>query len=114
MCSSDLRDDSAALESGAARLLELSTEGLRQGSLRTDLLALAQPALRRRALRRWLAEQRGDLRRLELVHVRAVEDLLVANRGGRTAELPGGSKVTYSRGVLQFTANPRTLAAGKT
>jgi tRNA(Ile)-lysidine synthase len=110
-----LRDDSDALESAAKRLLELSTaDGVSEGAeLRTDLLASARPALRRRTLRLWLGEQRGDLRRLELVHIRAVENLLVGNRGGRTVELPGGSKVSRTRGLLVFTARPRTSAAAK-
>lgn len=110
-----LRDDSDALESAAKRLLELSTAGgvIEGIELRTDLLASARPALRRRALRLWLGEYRGDLRRLELVHIRAVENLLVGNRSGRTVELPGGSKVSRTRGLLVFAANPRTSAAGK-
>ena len=122
-----LRDDSDALESAAERLLELSIAGgvIEGIELRTDLLASARPALRRRALRLWLGEQRGDLRRLELVHIRAVENLLVGNRGGRTVELPGGSTVSRTRGLIAFkgpaanagrsdkTANPRTSAAGK-
>jgi len=103
-----LRDDSDALESAAARLLELSAaDGAGQRTrLRTDLLAAARPALRRRALRRWLSQQRGSLRRLELVHIRAVENLLVGNRGGRTAELPGGSTVCRSGGFVIFTGRP--------
>lgn len=109
-----LRDDSEALESAAARLLELSNEeGETEAELRIDLLAAARPALRRRALRRWLAERRGDLRRLELVHIRAVEGLLAGNRGGRTVELPGGSTVSRSRGVLRFAPNPRTSVRRK-
>jgi tRNA(Ile)-lysidine synthase len=124
-----LRDDSDALESAAKRLLELSiAEGVIEGiELRTDLLASARPALRRRTLRLWLGQRRGDLRRLELVHIRAVENLLVGNRGGRTVELPGGSTVSRRRGLLAFkgspatptgrgsdkTAGPRTSTAGK-
>jgi len=95
-----LRDDSRALDSAAQRLLELSTDNsAKRHQLRTDLLADAPPALRRRALRLWLEQGRGDLRRLELVHVRAVENLVTQNRGGRTIELPGGrqspAKVAY-------------------
>jgi len=110
-----LRDDSDALESAAGRLLELSVDGtLKRTELRVDLIAAARPALRRRALRRWLAQQRGDLRRLELVHIRAVENLLAGERGGRIVELPGGSTVARARGRLAFKAKPRTLAARKT
>ncbi|HVG30481.1 MAG TPA: tRNA lysidine(34) synthetase TilS [Pyrinomonadaceae bacterium] len=61
--------------------------------LRVGALAAAMPAVRRRALREWLARARGDLRRVELAHVVAVEKLLEGGRGGRVAELPGGGRV---------------------
>jgi len=111
-----LRDDSRALESAAERLLELSNpDGSKnQTSLSTDLLATARPALRRRALRRWLAAQRGDLRRLELAHIRPVENLLVGDRGGRLVELPGGATVSRSRQLLFFAPKIRTSASKKT
>ena len=108
-----LRDDAEALESAAERLLELSREDEAEG-LRTDLLADACPALRRRALRRWLSEERGDLRRLELVHIRAVEGLLNGHQGGRTVELPGGAAVRRHGGQLVFMAKSRTRAKRKT
>jgi tRNA(Ile)-lysidine synthase len=105
-----LRDDSSALEQGAGRLLELSLEpelaavdGEGAGNLlRIDLLALAPPALRRRALRHWLGRCRGDLKRLELVHIVALERLLLNGGGGRTIELPGGTTVTRKLGLLKF------------
>ncbi|HEX6188549.1 MAG TPA: tRNA lysidine(34) synthetase TilS [Pyrinomonadaceae bacterium] len=104
-----LRDDSRALDSAAQRLLELSTDGsAKRHELRTDLLADAPPALRRRALRLWLEKRRGDLRRLELVHVRAVENLVTQNRGGRTIELPGGATVSSKRGLLTFNLRTST------
>jgi tRNA(Ile)-lysidine synthase len=111
-----LRDDSEALDSAAERLLELSNaDGPGKGNqLRIDLLASARPALRRRTLRLWMAKHRGDLRRLELAHIRAVENLLVGDRGGRRVELPGGSIVSRARGRLIYAANPRTSTARKT
>ena len=108
-----LRDDSRALDSAARRLLELSKDkSAKPHQLRTDLMADAPPALRRRALRLWLAQRRGDLRRLELVHVRAVENLVTQDRGGRTIELPGGSTVSRKGGLLSFSAktSPNTKA----
>jgi tRNA(Ile)-lysidine synthase len=106
-----LRDDSSALDRGAERLLELSLEtdlaavdGKGAGNvLRIDLLSLAPRALRRRALRLWLGRCRGDLKRLELVHIVALERLLLNEGGGRTIELPGGGKVTRKLGLLKFT-----------
>lgn len=67
-------------------------------------LADAPPALRRRALRRWLSIARGDARRLEMVHLLAVEGLLEGDSGGRTVELPKGARVVRRRGRLEFEA----------
>jgi len=66
------------------------------------VLAGAPPALRRRALRQWLSNARGGTRRLEMVHLLAVEKLLEGNAGGRTAELPSGGKVRRRRNRLEF------------
>ncbi len=107
-----LRDDSAALDAWAARLLEearaglpASPEGAEERAappLRVAVLAAAEASPRRRALRLWLARGRGDLRRVELAHVLAVENLLEGTRGGRVAELPGGARVERRRGLLLF------------
>jgi tRNA(Ile)-lysidine synthase len=75
------------------------------GSLSVSLLARAPVALRRRALRLWIAAGRGGLRRLELVHLMGVEKLLVGDRGGRVAELPGGGFVERRRGRLHLHVN---------
>jgi hypothetical protein len=59
-------------------------------------------AVRRRALREWILRSRGNLNRLEMVHLVAVEGLLKGERGGRVAELPGGMTVTRKRGMLEL------------
>ena len=105
-----LREDTMALESAAARLLELASDGghvsgnskIGATTLRLDLLIMADPALRRRALRQWLGRCRGNLRRLERVHILAVENLLFGDRGGRVIELPGGSKVSRKSGLIRY------------
>jgi tRNA(Ile)-lysidine synthase len=97
-----LREDSAALDQAASRLLELATEDGAGSRLRIDLLALAPTALRRRALRQWIEKCRGDLKRIERVHVLAVESLLFGDRGGRVIELPGGAKVRRRQKCLLF------------
>jgi tRNA(Ile)-lysidine synthase len=105
-----LREDSMALDQGASRLLELSIEPdsgpsdrKKTGTLlRLDLLSAAVPALRRRALRLWIGRCRGDLKRLERVHIVALEKLLLGDRGGRVIELPGGARVSRKRGLLQY------------
>ena len=104
------REDTMALESAAARLLELASDSGRVSrnskpvvaALRLDLLVMADPALRRRALRQWLGRCRGNLRRLERVHILAVENLLLGDRGGRVIELPGGSKVSRKSGLIRY------------
>lgn len=103
-----LGDDQAALELEASKLLATAGGGAGQGDetaaqpLCIDALRSAPPALRRRALRQWIARGRGDLRRLEMVHILAVEKLLAGTRGGRLAELPGGGRVERRRGWLRF------------
>jgi tRNA(Ile)-lysidine synthase len=101
-----LREDSAALQAAAAELLDAATEKATSGdvSLRVNVLASAPVAVRRRALRECVARVRGDLRRLESVHLLAIEKLLFGERGGRVAELPGGAWVERRRGKLFFHA----------
>ena len=70
--------------------------------LNVTVLAQAPASLRRRALREWILRARGDLRRLEMVHLLGVEALLSGERGGRVAELPGGMAVVRRRGWLEF------------
>lgn len=103
-----LREDAAALQGAAEKLLEeASEEGatILHAPLRIDVLAGASPSLRRRALRLWIERGRGDLRRLEMVHLLAVEKLLTGERGGRVAQLPGGSRVKRLRGRLYLVTN---------
>jgi len=124
-----LREDATALSAAADLLLEQATEtataqktsGERKihaknklPGLCVEVLATAAPALRRRALRRWIAQGRGDLRRLELVHLLAVEQLLTGARGGRVIELPGGARVSRKRGVLEFHAASPSRAKRRT
>lgn len=102
-----LREDSAALELLASRLLEEAREGSEvegRGAwpLRVAVLNEAPAAVRRRALRLWVGRGRGGLRRLSLAHLLGVERLLEGARGGRVAELPGGCRVERRRGLLRF------------
>jgi tRNA(Ile)-lysidine synthase len=119
-----LREDSAVLDELAASLLEdaraEASKSSQEGSpettasawpLNVKTLAHAAPALRRRALRLWLARARGDLRRLSRANLVGVERLLEGERGGRVAELPGGSRVERRRGLLHF--RPATLGRGE-
>ena len=73
-------------------------------ALSVSLLVRAPAALRRRALRLWIERGRGDLRRVEMVHLVAVESLLEGSRGGRVIELPGRGRVERKKGRLRFHA----------
>ena len=107
-----LREDRAVLLSDADELLQRAS--LNDGdagdedvetetpALNVKLLANEPPALRRRALRQWLAQARGSARRLEMVHLLAVEKLLEGTAGGRTVELPGGGRVKRRKNRLKF------------
>jgi tRNA(Ile)-lysidine synthase len=99
-----LREDASALEMAAAELLRTASEDATEpvSPLRVEILRSAPPAVRRRALRQWIGRGRGDLRRLEMAHLLAVEALLRGERGGRVAELPGGSIVSRKLGRLRF------------
>jgi tRNA(Ile)-lysidine synthase len=127
-----LREDSAALEELADALLEAARaealtfeaeiengKGAKETAanvwpLNVAVLARAAPALRRRALRLWLARARGDLRRLSRAHLHGVERLLAGSRGGRVAELPGGSRVERRRGLLHFRQGSETGGVAET
>jgi tRNA(Ile)-lysidine synthase len=100
-----LREDARTLDEYAALLLEEARgTSTADDGLEIKVLANAPASLRRRALRLWLKEARGDLRRMEMVHLLAVERLLSGERGGRVAELPGGGRVSRRKGRLFFHA----------
>ncbi|MFN2491510.1 MAG: tRNA lysidine(34) synthetase TilS [Pyrinomonadaceae bacterium] len=108
-----LSEDAAALSHEATRLLESAREGPAKnnetgsGKLSVEVLLQAPAAVRRRALREWILRSRGHLRRLEMVHLLAVERLLEPGRGGRIAELPGGMSVLRNRRMLELSAKKR-------
>ncbi|MGH9880920.1 MAG: tRNA lysidine(34) synthetase TilS, partial [Pyrinomonadaceae bacterium] len=101
-----LREDAAALSEQANLLLQQATEAGSAPRNKTQIppvnvsiLANAPAAIRRRALRQWISQALGHVRRIEMVHLLAVEKLLEGNRG-RVAELPKGAKVTRKGGWL--------------
>lgn len=105
-----LREDAAALLDDANRLLELAMSDTGKNNetaaprLSVSVLLQRPAAVRRRALREWIARERGDLGRIEMVHLLAVEKLLNEGRGGRIAELPEGMTVTRKRGMLELSS----------
>jgi tRNA(Ile)-lysidine synthase len=105
---SQLREDAAVLLNDSDALLKRAAV-LDHGDdetgtpvLDVKVLAAAPSALRRRALRQWISEGRGNSRRLEMVHLLAVDKLLEGAAGGRVVELPGGSRVRRKRNRLEF------------
>jgi tRNA(Ile)-lysidine synthase len=107
-----LNEDASELSSQAQKLVEdagVDSSNSETGtpSLDVKVLANAPPAIRRRALREWILRARGNLRRMETVHLLAVEKLLEGERGGRVAELPGGMTVTRRKGRLELLAKKR-------
>ena len=104
-----LREDRAVLVNDADGLLQRASladgdedDETKALPLNVKLLVNEPPALRRRALRQWLSHGRGSARRLEMVHLLAVEKLLEGTAGGRTVELPGGGKVKRVKNRLEF------------
>ena len=104
-----LREDGAVLFSDSDALLrraavsnEEKKDETKPPVLDVKVLSHAPPALRRRALRQWLSNARGGTRRLEMVHLLAVERLLEGNSGGKVAELPNRGRVRRRRNQLEF------------
>ena len=100
-----LREDADVLSLEAERLLasatahsQLNVNG--NSSLNVKVVAAAPPAVRRRTLRLWLERERGHLRRLEMVHLVAIDRLLTGVKGGRVAQLPDGGEVTRKGGWI--------------
>lgn len=71
------------------------------------LLAL-HPAVRRRVLRQWLGQARGDLRRIGTSHLLALDDLLRQGEGGSYIELPGHARVYREGKELKLQPSPES------
>ena len=102
-----LREDGAVLFNNSGTLLQQASLSDAESETKTPaldvkVLSKAPSALRRRALRQWLSEARGGTRRLEMVHLSAVEKLLEGTAGGRVVELPGGGRVSRRQHRLVF------------
>ncbi len=114
-----LGEDATALSDQAGELLKLATGSdtndqtenveTKLPALNVKVLLQAPAAVRRRALRQWLADGRGNLNRLEMSHLLAVEKLLTG-RGGSIVELPGSFRVTRIGQLLQiFNSEPEAV-----
>jgi tRNA(Ile)-lysidine synthase len=72
-----------------------------ESGLNIKALQEAPAAIRRRVLRLWLREERGDLRRISASHIAAIESL-ASGLSGRRAELPEGGLVAREFDCLRF------------
>ncbi len=95
-----LRTSEEAVEEDARRNQRLGGEPIK--ALSVTALGEVPRAMRRRVLRLWIARCQGHTRRLEAVHLAALETLLEGERGGRVIELPGGNRVMRRKRVLYF------------
>ena len=83
-----LADDDDFIDSIAGDLYHQS--GGDGSALLLEGLVDRHPALRRRVLRIWLDEQRGDLRKISFSHLASLDRLLISGRSGKRVELPFG------------------------
>jgi tRNA(Ile)-lysidine synthase len=93
-----LTRDEDYLRGAAARCLAGSRG---ESGLNVKILQEAPAAIRRRALRLWLRDERGDLRRVNASHIEAVERL-IDGPSGRRVELPEGGVVAREFDCLRF------------
>lgn len=121
-----LAEDATVLSDQAGELLKQAVGSLANAqpknietklpALNVKVLLQAPAAVRRRALRQWLGDGRGNLKRLEMSHLLAVEKLLTG-RGGSIVELPGSFRVTRDGQFLKVfnsaSAAPNVRQAGK-
>lgn len=97
-----IKEDFAELENcAAARIKELDL-AIENAELPLKNLKTLSSSMRRQILRRWLRQQRENLRRLELKHIEALENLIFSRKSGKIIELPGGETIEKSGGKLIF------------
>ena len=84
---------SAEAESLLAESNEKSDDSQTDASLDVRRLAAAPAPLRRRALRIWLHQRRGHLRRIDATHLAALEALALRGHSGQRIEIPGGGRI---------------------
>jgi tRNA(Ile)-lysidine synthase len=96
-----VRQDSKYLGELSLKLYQEAVD-MSGSTLRVEVLNAAPHVLSRRAIRHWLKVNRGELKRIDTVHLLAIERLLNEGRGGRVVELPGGGTVKRKKGLLLF------------
>jgi tRNA(Ile)-lysidine synthase len=104
-----LRNDALLIKAAQTEFEEKAlSEGKKNADRKTaDALTLKElrdvfPSMRQGILRKWLKDNRGNLRRLELKHIEAVENLIFSRKSGKVVELPNGEFVLKKEGKLYF------------
>lgn len=72
------------------------------------------PAIRRRILRLWLKAQRGDLRRINYSHIKAIEELMAPDKSGHRMKLPDGGIVLREYDKLRLLGLDQTVSLNMT
>ncbi|MGH9752957.1 MAG: tRNA lysidine(34) synthetase TilS [Blastocatellia bacterium] len=96
--SESLAQDEDYLRGAATEYLAKSRE---ESGLNVKALRESPATIRRRMLRLWLRDERGDLRRINASHIAAIESL-VNSPSGRRVELPEGGAVVREFNCLRF------------
>ena len=68
------------------------------------LRAMSPDAMKNR-IRQWLEQKRGSTRSLSLKHIESIQRLVMSQKSGRAAELPGKAAVIRSNGRLTYREN---------
>jgi len=101
-----MADDLAALDELADRALGSAAPPDAGEALDCAELARWPAAIRRRALRSWVARRAG-VTELTSRHLARLDDLVTAGRTGAAVRLPGGSDVVRRRDRLALVPGPR-------
>jgi tRNA(Ile)-lysidine synthase len=106
-----LADDENYLQQVSNELYQKAAQG---DEIEIGPLRQSHRAVGRRALRIWLREVRGDLRRIDAGHLEAIENLIIAGRSGSGVEIPGGRRIVreFERLVLTQTKTDVTKEPG--
>ena len=97
-----LREDFDELETASIEKMRFFHSNAEKSELNLDDLKDIFPSMRRRILRLWLKENRGDLRRLSSKHIQAIENLAFSRKSGKMVELTHGEQVLKNNGKLIF------------
>ncbi len=102
-----LQEDFQALEKiselGIIGFENISNKSGEKNELEIKQLKNLFPSMRRKILRDWLKNQRGDLRSLDFKHIEAVENLIFSRKSGKMVELPDKEFVVKENGKITFT-----------